>query len=152
MENPLLERIINGPPRAAENAIRALKGKIRSLKGPIILGAVGLLLCLTWHGTLYFHYSRVSGSYPPPNLLDIGGELVLSGLMPQVVPQVDPQVAHLLAGMTPEQIYLSRNYFIGMAIGSLLIFLGPIWAYCRLFIAAKKKTNAEKWRPRDGNW
>jgi hypothetical protein len=145
MENPLLERIINGPPRAAENAIRALKG-------PIVLSAVGLLICLTWFGTLYFYYYRVSGSYPPPNFLDIGGELVLNGLMPQFFPQVDSQVAHLLAGMTPEQIYLSHNYFIGMAIGSFLIFLGPIWAYCRLFIAAKKKANVEKGRPRDDNW
>jgi hypothetical protein len=145
MENPLLDRIINGPPRAAGNAIRVNKK-------PIILFAVGFLICLAWHSGMYFHYYRASGSYPPPKFLDIGGELVLSGLMPQLVPHVDPQVAHLLSGLTPEQIYLSRKYFIGMAIGSLLVFLGPIWAYCRLFNAAKNKANAEKWRPRGGNW
>jgi hypothetical protein len=142
MENPLLDRIINGPPRVAGHAIRVNKN-------PVILFAVGLLICLTSFGTVYLHYYRVSRSFPPPNFFEIGGGLVLNGLMPQYFPPVSPR---LTAAMTPDQIHLFRNCFKGMAIGSFLIFVAPIWVYCRLFNAAKKKANAEKWRPRDGNW
>jgi hypothetical protein len=136
MENPLLERIINGPPRAAEKALRAQKG-------PIVLFAIGLLINAVWMGVVYFHYIRVGGNYLAYTFWEIGTELILTSSLPMYFPHVDSNVAHLVTSMTPEQIYLSRICAFGVAVGTLLIFVGPIWTYCRLY-AAKRRSNAER--------
>jgi hypothetical protein len=135
METPLLGRIIYSIRKAAGNAIRAPKG-------PFILGAAGLLLVTAWGLAVFAYYYSVNGSFPPPNFFDIGGGLVLNGLMPQYFPPVSP---HLIASMTPEQIYLSRLSFIGMALGSFLIFVASIWRAYRLVNAAERKAK-QLWR------
>jgi hypothetical protein len=133
MENPLLDRIINGPPRAAGKSIRALKG-------PLILTATGVLIALICFGTILARYNHVYGSYPPIDFFSTGGILVLGPLLRHSIPQqVDSQVAYLKTVMTPEQIFLSRILFIGGAIGISSALAGVWWAKRRMFNAAKRR-------------